>query len=166
MILPGHVAAPVLASRFLDIDRRLAILAGVMPDLIDKLIYYVLHASHWSRLPAHAPFLLAASTLAVGLAGRARRGSWRWGLAWLVGYGLHLLCDLIPPEGVLPLVWPFYGYPEMVSSGRPWFLGGGPVPWPSLIVEVALVVAAASVELAARRRMAAAVPDALQSRGE
>lgn len=154
MIFPGHVAAPVLASRFADIDRRLTVLAGVMPDLVDKFAYYVLHATHWTRLPAHSPLVFVATSLAVALAGRRRRGSWRWGAAWLVGYGLHLLCDLIPPEGILPWAWPLYSYREMVSSGRPWFLGGGPVPWPSLITEIALVAAAVIVELVARRRVA------------
>lgn len=154
MILPGHVAAPVLASRFLHVERRLAVVAGVAPDLIDKFAYYVLHATHWTRLPAHSPFIFVLSTLAVALAGRLHRGDWRWAWAWLAGYGLHLLCDLIPPEGILPLAWPLRSYAEMVSSGRPWFLGGGPVPWPSVIAEVGLVVAAVVVELAARRRAA------------
>lgn len=151
MVFPGHVAAPVLASRWLGLDRRVAVLAGVMPDLIDKFIYYVLHASHWTRLPAHSPLLWAASTLVVALAGRLWRRDWRWGVAWLAGYGLHLACDLIPPEGILPWAWPLRSYAEMVSSGRPWFLGGGNVPWPSVIVELGLVAAAVICELAAQR---------------
>lgn len=154
MILPGHVAAPVLASRTLGVDAKLAVVAGVMPDLIDKFAFHVLHLTRWTRLPAHSPFLWVVSALAVAAAGRLHRGNWRWGWAWLVGYGLHLLCDLIPPEGILPLAWPWRSYAEMVSSGRPWFLSGGPVPWPSVIAEVALVVAAVAVELAARRRAA------------
>lgn len=149
MILPGHVAAPVLASRVVDVERRLAVVAGVAPDLIDKFAYYVLHVTRWTRLPAHSPLILALSTAAVALAGRLHRGDWRWAWAWLAGYGLHLLCDLIPPEGVLPLAWPLRSYSELVSSGRPWFLGGGPVPWPSVIAEVALVAAALVVEGAA-----------------
>lgn len=152
MILPGHVAAPVLASRLLALERKLAIAAGVAPDLIDKCAYYGLHITRWSRLPAHSPLIFVLSTLAVGLAGRLRCGNWRWGWAWFAGYGLHLLCDLIPPEGILPLAWPLRSYSEMVSSGRPWFLRGGPVPWPSVIAEVALVLAATVVELSARRR--------------
>jgi len=152
MVFPGHVAAPLLASRWLDFDRRWAVIAGVMPDLIDKVAYYVLHASHWSRLPAHSTLFWAGSTLAVALAGRLLRRDWRWGAAWLLGYGLHVLCDAIPPQNDLPWIWPLHNYSEIASSGRPWFLGGGPVPWPSLIIEVVLVVAAVLSELAARRR--------------
>lgn len=157
MIFPGHVAAPVLASRWLHLDCRVAVVAGVMPDLIDKTVFYLLRASHWTRLPAHSPLFFAGSSLAVALAGRWWQRDWRWGAAWLVGYGLHILCDAIPPQGVLPWAWPLHSYAEMVSSGRPWFLGGGSVPWPSLLAEVALVVAAVVVELAARRRWAAPV---------
>ncbi len=148
MIFPGHVAAPVLASRYLDIDRRLAVLAAVVPDLVDKSAYYVLHISHWTRLPAHAPIVFLALSLAVALAGRLLRGNWRWGIAWLAGYGLHLLCDLIPPDGVLPWAWPWRAYADMASTGLPWFLGGGDVPWVSLTVEVALVAVALAVEIA------------------
>ncbi|HOQ97883.1 MAG TPA: metal-dependent hydrolase [Anaerolineae bacterium] len=157
MIFPGHVAAPVLASRYLDIDRRLAVLAGVMPDLIDKAAFYVLHASHWTRLPAHSPLFFVATSLAVALAGRLLRRDWRWGLTWAVGYALHLLCDLIPPDGILPWAWPWHAYGEIVSRGRPWFLGGGPVPWLSVSIEAALVAAALLVELLHRRRARLAV---------
>ena len=69
MILPGHVAAPVLASRYLNIDCRLAVIAGLMPDLVDKPLLYVLHVTQWGRVPAHSLLALGASTLGVALAG-------------------------------------------------------------------------------------------------
>ncbi len=152
MILPGHIAAPLLASRFVDIDRRIAVLAGLAPDLADKFIFYVLHASNWTRVPAHSVSALVASSLAVALAGRLWRRDWRWGRAWVIGYGLHFLCDIMPGEGVLPWLWPFETYSHMVSPSRPWFLGGGPVPWLTLTAEVLLVAAAVVSEVMQRRQ--------------
>jgi membrane-bound metal-dependent hydrolase YbcI (DUF457 family) len=151
MILPGHVAAPLLASRIVGIDRRVAVIAGVAPDLVDKFVFYVLRASHWTRVPAHSMLALISSTIVVALAGRVRRRDWRWGVAWLVGYGLHFLCDMAPGEGVLPWLWPLNPYAEQVSSPRPWFLSGGPVPWITVITEVALVLALVAVEVARHR---------------
>ncbi len=148
MIFPGHVAAPILASRCLDIDRRLAVAAGLAPDLVDKFAFYVLHATLWTRIPAHSLLALAASSVAVGLAGLLRQRSLRWARSWLAGYALHFLCDLMPHEGALPWLWPFNSYAGYVSRERPWFLGGGPVPWLTLIAEVALVTLAVAVELA------------------
>jgi len=154
VILPGHIAAPVLASRRFRLDRWVAVLAGLAPDLVDKFVFYILHASHWTRIPAHSVTAFAVSSLAVALAGRLRRQSWRWGLAWVAGYALHFLCDIVPGEGELPWLWPFDPYFSHISSSRPWFLGGGPVPWVTLIAEIALVAAAVAVELAHRPRRA------------
>lgn len=151
MILPGHVAAPVLASRYLNIDCRLAVIAGLMPDLVDKSLLYVLHVTQWGRVPAHSLAALGASTLSVALAGRVLRRDWRWGASWVVGYSLHLLCDLLPPKGALPWFWPLERYAAYVSDARPWFLGGGPVPWFSLVAEIALVAATVAVVWAERR---------------
>ncbi len=152
MILPGHLAAPTLASRFLDIDRRVALLAGVAPDLVDKFAFYILHVTRCTRIPAHALSGLAVTALGAALLGRLWRRDWRWGVAWLAGYALHLLCDILPAEGPLPWLWPFRPYSSMISSGRPWFLGGGPVPWLAVIAEIGLVVAAVAVEWAHRAR--------------
>lgn len=163
MIFPGHVAAPTLASRYLDIDRRLAIVAGLAPDLVDKFAFYVLHATHWTRIPAHSLFGLIASSLAVAFVGRFGRRSWRWGASWLAGYGLHFVCDLMPNEGALPWLWPFNRYSGYVSHELPWFLGGGPVPWLTLTAEVALVAITLTLELAHRRGRAPATGGSLQT---
>ncbi len=151
MIFPGHVAAPLVASRYLDIDRRVAVIAGLAPDLVDKFVFYVLHASHWTRIPAHSLLGLFGSLLAVAVTSRLWRRDWHWAASWLTGYGLHLLCDTLPPEGVLPWLWPLNPYTDQVSTTLPWFLGGGPVPWVSLIAEITLVIAAIISELGRRR---------------
>lgn len=127
-------------------------MAGLAPDLVDKTLFYILHLSHWTRIPAHSPLVLAVSSLAVAAIGRWRRGNWRWGAAWLTGYALHLACDIVPGEGALPWLWPLDPYADYVSSGRPWFLGGGPVPWLTLAAEIALVALAIASEVARRRR--------------
>jgi hypothetical protein len=159
MIFPGHVAASLLASRHLDVDLRLTLVAGLAPDLLDKTLFYVLHVTHWTRIPGHSPFVLVLSGLAVALAGRLWRHDWRWGASWCAGYTLHLLCDLVPGEGVLPWLWPWDAYAGYVSSGRPWFLGGGPVPWLAVVAEAALVAAAVAQEVARQRRLRARVGD-------
>ncbi len=153
MILPGHVAAAVLVSRRFGLDLRVAVLAGLVPDLVDKFVFYILHASRWTRVPAHSLLALVVSALGVALAGRQRHGDWRWGLSWLGGYSAHLLCDIMPGEGALPWLWPFYSYDDYVSPGIPWFLGGGPVPWLTLVTEALLVAIALIVETRRKRRL-------------
>lgn len=152
MILPGHVAASLLASRRLKLDLRVSVLAGLAPDLVDKFVFYVLHASRWTRVPAHSLLALAVSSLGVAAAAR-RLGNRRWGFAWVAGYSLHLLCDILPGEGTLPWIWPLDPYSDYVSPEVPWFLGGGPIPWQTLAVELALVVAALISEIRRRRRL-------------
>jgi membrane-bound metal-dependent hydrolase YbcI (DUF457 family) len=141
MILPGHLAAPYLASRRIRISPWLAMLAGVVPDLVDKTLFYVLHHTQWTRIPAHSLFFWVATSLAVAGLGRWKRRDWLWGASWAIGYGLHLALDLVPP-GELPWFWPFNSYASYVSTDLPWFLGGGPVPWVQIIAEFALTVAA------------------------
>jgi len=153
VILPGHVAAAVLASRRFGLDLRIAIVAGLAPDLVDKFAFYILHATRWTRVPAHSLTALAVSALVVALIGRWRRSDWRWGASWLAGYGAHLLCDMMPGEGTLPWLWPFRSYSDYVSPGLPWFLGGGPVPWLTLIAEAVLVLVALVSEIRRRRRL-------------
>ena len=158
MILPGHLAASLLAARRWRLPMPVALLGGIAPDLVDKFIFYVLHASHWTRVPAHSLLVLLASTAALGAMGRRLRAARGWWVAWLAGYGLHLLGDMVPGEGVLPWLWPFRSYAEIASPERPWFLGGGPVPWATLSLELSLVLVAVFVELARRRGSAASAP--------
>ncbi|MGQ9682763.1 MAG: metal-dependent hydrolase [Anaerolineae bacterium] len=155
LVLPGHLAASLLAARRWRLPIPVALLAGVAPDLVDKFIFYVLRASHWTRVPAHSLLALLLSTVAVGALGRMVRSARGWWRAWFAGFGLHLLGDIVPGEGVLPWLWPLRSYAEIASPERPWFLGGGPVPWVTLALEIALVLIAVSVELARRRHAAA-----------
>jgi hypothetical protein len=141
MIFPGHVAASLLCHRYLKADLRVALVAGVIPDVVDKLLYYGLHVVPSSRLPMHTLWAWLASALLLWatawliVRSAARPMAW----SWLVGYGAHLLCDSPLLGGELPFLYPFhyyhFGSPEVPLS----FLFGLDV-WPiqMLVAELLL----------------------------
>ena len=170
MILPGHVACAVLCRRYLRCDLRLALAASLLPDVIDKLLYHVLHITPNSRLPMHTLLAWLASTALVafiawlvgkgwGLGGRG------WGSAiapnpytlylvpWFLAYGLHLLCDSPLAGGDVPFLWPWRAY-DFTSPIRPWAFLFGLDDWPvhTLIVESLLVIATIFIERRHRAR--------------
>ena len=142
MILPGHLAASVLCHRHLKAPLWPTLLAGLMPDVVDKFFYYVLHAVPSSRVPMHTLWAWLGSTLLVGLLalllGRAPSRAWLWG--WFVGYGAHLLCDSPLVGGKLPFLWPLRPY-TMGSSSMPlaYLFGAGAWPIWTLTAEFILV---------------------------
>jgi hypothetical protein len=145
----GHVASSVLAARALKLDTRVVVLAGLLPDLVDKATRYVLHVVPFGRLPSHTLLGLALTTLAVYGLGRIRGDGTARTLAWFVGYAAHLVLDFARP---LPLLWPFVAY-EWPDTYTPFDWIFEPIPWSSwlsLALEGALVVAATWV---ARRRL-------------
>ena len=90
MIFPGHLAATVLCHRHLKVAFWPAFWAGLLPDVIDKTLYYVLHLVPGSRVPMHTLWGWLGSTLLLGLAasilaetarqdpgGELVRGLWR-----------------------------------------------------------------------------------------
>ena len=142
MIFPGHVAASVLCHRYLKVDLRVALVAGVLPDVVDKLLYYGLHVVPSSRVPMHTlwawlgtTLLLAAIALAVR---RPSAKAWVW--AWFAGYGAHLLCDSPLVGGKLPFLWPWLAYDFSSAHVMLGFLFGLDC-WPvtTLMAEAALV---------------------------
>ena len=170
MILPGHVACAVLCRRYLRCDLRLALAASLLPDVIDKLLYHVLHITPNSRLPMHTLLAWLASTALVALI--AWLGYRVWGIGsrvqgvainpkphtlhpipWLLAYGLHLLCDSPLAGGDLPFLWPWRAY-DFTSPIRPWAFLFGLDDWPihTLIVETLLVIATIFIERRHRAR--------------
>ena len=112
MIFPGHVAASYLCHRYLKVDLRVALLAGVVPDVVDKLLYYGLHCVPSSRVPMHTLWAWLGTTLllaAIALVVR-RPSAKAWAWAWFAGYGAHLLCDSPLVGGKLPFLWPLLYY--------------------------------------------------------
>jgi membrane-bound metal-dependent hydrolase YbcI (DUF457 family) len=142
MIFPGHVAASVLCHRYLKADLRVALVAGVIPDVVDKLLYYGLRLVPSSRLPMHTLWAWLASALLLWATAwlivrpAARPIAW----SWLVGYGAHLLCDSPLVGGKLPFLWPWLAY-DFSSAHMPFGFLFGLDRWPlaTLIAEAALV---------------------------
>jgi len=91
MVFPGHIAAAYLAAHYGKLDERVAFVAAVFPDAIDKTARYVLHLTPNGRVPAHSLLVLAATTVLVWLVWRRRPLT----LAWVAGYASHLLADLL-----------------------------------------------------------------------
>jgi hypothetical protein len=168
MILPGHIAAAVLCHRHLKLDLRLALVASLLPDVVDKFLYHVLHAVPGSRVPMHTLLAWLATTALVALCAWAwsafplpLRGGRGKGLfilppsslsfAWFLAYGAHLLCDSPLFGGDLPFLYPFRAY-DFSSPRAPlaflWGLGEWPIY--TLLMEALLVAVTLFLEL--RRR--------------
>ena len=143
MIFPGHVAASLLCHRYLKVDLRVALVAGITPDLIDKGLYYGLHLVPNSRVPMHTLLGWSVSTmLVIAIAWTFYRPLVRaWGAAWFVGYGAHLLCDSPLVGGKLPFLWPWLNY-DFTSAHLPLGFLFGLDRWPvtTLVAESVLVI--------------------------
>jgi len=109
MIFPGHIAASVLCHRYARVDLRVALVAGITPDVVDKLLHYLLRITPSSRVPMHTLLAWVISTVLVALvAWLTRTAPVRdWAVAWFLGYGVHLFCDSPLLGGELPFFYPF-----------------------------------------------------------
>jgi len=184
MILPGHLAASLLCHRHLRVDLRLALVAGVLPDVVDKLAYHAFHLVPSSRLPMHTLLAWLASTAVVALLAlalstslsrlreRARvrsnlprpcsgEGSRvRSVLSFSLAYAAHLLCDSPLVGGKLPFLWPFRAY-HFTSPRLPLGFLFGLDAWPiqMLIAELLLVSLTLYLEWRRARALAAHRPE-------
>jgi len=153
MILPGHLAASFLAHRYLRADLPVALVAGILPDVLDKGLYYLTRLTPNSRVPSHTLLAWVVSSLVLlGLGWLIGRRA-VWGYSWFAGYGLHLLCDSPLTSGDLPFLYPFRTY-TFTSSGFPldWLLDFPDWPWAVIFLETALVLFTLALELRQRRR--------------
>lgn len=108
MILPGHIAAAVIASQALHVSKRGALAAAMCPDFVDKPIRWFTRVTPNDRIPAHSLLFWGVTTyLARRFGGRS------FAKGWAVGYGVHLLCDEVNahfnPGRIYPW-WPFKRY--------------------------------------------------------
>ena len=108
MIL-GHLAVSALLHRYLEVDLKPVLAAGIFPDVVDKLLCQVLHLTPSGRMYAHTLLAAALSTAAVHKV-CGRRTAW----AWALGYLAHLVADA---EGDVPWLYPFREYD--FSGGEP-----------------------------------------------
>lgn len=141
MILPGHIAASVLCHRYLKVDLRIALLAGITPDVVDKVLYYGFHVTPSSRVPMHTLLSWLVSTvLLLLIAYISGKGAIHvWPGAWFAGYGAHLLCDSPLVGGALPFLWPLIAY-DFSSPHLPLGFVFGLDDWPlvTLLAEAGL----------------------------
>jgi len=151
MILPGHIAAPVLCHRYAGANLPVALTASLLPDIVDKVVYYGTGLSPSSRLPMHTLWGWLGTTLLVMLVGLVFSQAAEWGYSWCLSYGVHLLCDSGLVGDDLPLLYPLVQY-DLTSPPFPlsYLLDPSTWPWPKLIAEALLV--AVTVYLEWRRR--------------
>ncbi len=150
MFVTGHVAASLLVSRRWGLDVGWVMAAGLFPDVVDKTCCYLLHLVPTGRLPSHTLLGLGLTAAAVGLLGRCQGRAGPWVLAWVVGYALHLACDV---ASQVPFLWPFLSYRQPTDSPMYNFWHPRrPIEGVSLVLEGVLIVLALYVEIRRRRR--------------
>ncbi len=155
MILPGHIAASWLCQRCLRADLRVALVAGLFPDLLDKPLYYLSGLTPNSRIPGHTLLGWLVSSAIVLALGWLIARAWVWGWSWGVAYAGHLLCDSPLVGDQMPFLWPWRAYPFTTAPDLwSYFLHIDRELLYLLAVETALVLAALLVELRRRRRAA------------
>lgn len=155
MILPGHIAAPLLCHRYARVNLPVALAAGLLPDVVDKTLYYGTGLTPSSRLPMHTLWGWLGTTLLVVLVGLALSRAVAWGYAWFLSYGAHLLCDSGLVGDDLPLLYPLVEY-DLTSAPFPlaYLFDPSTWPWPKLIAEALLVGFTIYIEWRHRRGLA------------
>lgn len=143
MILPGHLASVLIATRLVRVNRRVSLTASLVPDALDKALHWGLHLTPSDRLWGHTAWALIGSTIMVEAFGR-RRGRPGLGVPWLIGYGVHMLGDV---QARLPLWYPLskQGY-HNGARFREMMRGEREVPWKVFALEGVLALAAIGLE--------------------
>ncbi len=108
-MLIGHLGVSGLAHRYLKADLVPVLIAGVIPDVVDKTLCYGLRLAPSGRMWGHTLLGLTLSTGVVWLLW-GRRTAW----SWAVGYLGHLVADL---GGQIPWFYPFVQYDFPPSRG-------------------------------------------------
>ena len=101
-MLVGHLGISGLAHRYLKADLVPVVVAGVFPDVVDKLLCQRLRLMPSGRMWGHTLLGLALSTVIVRMLW-GRQTAW----GWAVGYLAHLLADL---NGQVPWLYPLVQY--------------------------------------------------------
>ncbi|OQB02182.1 MAG: hypothetical protein BWY25_00708 [Chloroflexi bacterium ADurb.Bin222] len=108
-MLVGHLGVSVLAHRYLKADLVPVIVAGVIPDVVDKALCQGLNLMPSGRMWGHTLLALAVSTVVVRLLW-GRQTAW----SWTVGYLGHLVADV---GRDVPWLYPFVQYNFEPSPG-------------------------------------------------
>ena len=98
---PGHFSVSLLLKKYLKLEFYPVIIAGIFPDIIDKLLSDILHITQYGRTFMHSiPGVIAASIFVYLLKGKA------WGISWFAGQLGHLIGDI----SYVPWFYPFISY--------------------------------------------------------
>ena len=108
-MLAGHLGVSVLTYRYLKADLVPVVVAGVIPDVVDKTLCQGLRLFPSGRMWGHTLLGLAVSTVLVWLFW-GRQSAW----SWAVGYFGHLVGDI---GGQVPWLYPFVQYDFEPSPG-------------------------------------------------
>ena len=108
MHIPGHIAIAISQHGLPPLSNKSKLIAplliaAVFPDIIDKIVGYVLHIIPGGRHMAHNIFSLIGTSLLVSLVWETSTG-----MAWFLGYLGHLVAD--NPRRV-PWFFPAKKYP-------------------------------------------------------
>jgi hypothetical protein len=109
-MLFGHLAVSALLHRYLKADLTTAMVAGTLPDVVDKTLHRVLRLTPAGRMCGHTLLGMGLTTAAAGLIG-GRRAAWSWAL----GYLGHLVSD--SGDAGVPWLYPFV--PRDLSRSEP-----------------------------------------------
>lgn len=149
MILPGHLASTMIASRLPSLHRPTALAASLFPDLLDKTLHWVCHATPSDRLWGHTLWSVLGTTATVWALGKGLQKP-HLGRSWLWGYAVHLAGDITAP---VPLLYPLSRRGVHVGARMREILHGDRrFPWRVVASEGLLVLAAVTLELHAHRR--------------
>jgi hypothetical protein len=107
MILPGHFATAYMAAHYARVDERLALVAAIAPDVVDKTGRYVLQISPSGRLPAHSLAFALLSIALVWLVFRRRTLVLGWAAGYLTHITADIILDIMHGNGSEYLLWPF-----------------------------------------------------------
>jgi len=129
-------------------ERVLITVAGVVPDVdglgavAELLTRHTSHPLLWFSRYHHSLHTLAFACLVALLCFMLSERSWRVSGLALLGFHVHLFCDLVGSRGPDGYVWPIqYLLPfsqwELSWQGQ-WSLNG----WQNLVITIALVAAA------------------------
>lgn len=149
MILPGHLASAIIASRLPGMHRPTALAASLFPDLFDKMLHWIFHATPSDRLWGHTAWAMVGTTV---IAWTLEKGLQKpnVGRSWLWGYAVHLAGDITAP---VPLLYPLSRRGvHMGARMREILQGNRRFPWRVLASEGLLAMAAMTLELHAYRQ--------------
>lgn len=99
--IPGHAAMSLFGTYLARVPITPALVATVVPDVVDKLLKDILDVTPYGRCWMHTLLAVALCTwLVTWWKGR------EWGLSWFLGHFLHLIGDI----GFIPWFYPFISY--------------------------------------------------------